>query len=550
MTSRQGRRHGRAAADSSHRRALYTGGGAGLAVIASIVVALATTAHGAGDAAPAKLRPVTLLPVKLPPVKVSSVTLSTAPLGLNVGPWDGVYAESTSTSSGMQSMLKDAGIGQFRYGGGSFADYYDWQTNTDAAKCLPVVTPASFTSSCASTDPLGFSQFSQQARAIGANSFVTVNYGSGTPAEAAAWVTQANDTPGEGVALWEVGNENYGCWEINDELAAAPTDYQGYRLAGSSSDGTPSEPNCPQRTEGEAAGTQTLATSYAAHAKLFLQAMKAADPSAEIGVPFALGQNVPGSNVPDNSEWNKTVLPAVAKDISFVDVHYYPFWIGGTAQPTDQQILQALRQIPAVDASVRAELKTYAPNASVVVGETALSNNPTTTTCTPVGALFAAGDALSWLAAGAKSVDWFQLNSSANAGSSCGKPDYGFFTSSFPTATETPYYGYLLASLLAKPNAQLAALGTDSSDIVAYQSTLPGGKHALAFINTNTSSARKVAFRPSTALTGTLDTWRYSAKGQNSNNSSIVTGTTSAAAIAIAHGITLPPESMTVLETQ
>ncbi len=547
VTSRQGRRHARGAADSSHRRALYTGGGAGLAVIASVVVALATTAHGAPDAAPATLRPVKLLPVRFPPV--TPVTLSATPLGLNVAPWDGIYAANTSTSSGMQSMLKDAGIGQFRYGGGSFSDYYDWQTNTDAAKCLPVVTSASFTSNCASTDPLGFSQFSQQARAINANSFVTVNYGSGTPAEAAAWVTQAKDTPGEGVALWEVGNENYGCWEINDELATAPTDYQGYRLAGSSSDGTPSEPNCPQHTEGEAAGTQTLATSYAAHAKLFLQAMKAADPSAEIGVPIALGQSVPGSNVPYNSEWNNTVLPAVAKDISFVDVHYYPFWIGGAASyPTDQQVLQALRQIPAVNAYVRAELKTYAPNASVVVGETALSNNPTTSTCTPVGALFAAGDALSWLAAGAKSVDWFQLNSSANAGSSCGKPDYGFFTSSLPTATETPYYGYLLASILAKPNAQLSTLDTDSSDIVAYQSTLPGGKHALAFINTNTSSARKVTFRLSSALTGTLDTWSYSAKGQNSTNSSIVTGTTSAAAIA--HGITLPPESMTVLETK
>jgi hypothetical protein len=545
VTSRQGRRHARGAAGSGRRRALYTAAGAGLAVIVAVVVAVAATAHGAPDPSPATtLRPVTLLPVTLPPV-----TLSAAPLGLNVGPWDGVYAANTSTSSGMQSMLKDAGIGQFRYGGGSFSDYYDWQTNTDAAKCLPVVTPASFTSNCASNDPLGFSQFSQQARAINANSFVTVNYGSGTPDEAAAWVTQAKDTPGEGVALWEVGNENYGCWEINDELAAAPTDYQGYRLAGTSSDGTPSEPNCPQRTEGQAAGTQTLATSYAAHAKQFLQAMKAADPSAEIGVPLALGQSVPGSNVPYNSEWNSTVLPAVAKDISFVDVHYYPFWIGGASTyPTDQQILQALRQIPTVDAYVRAQLKTYAPKASVVVGETALSNNPTTSTCSPVGALFAAGDALSWLAAGSKSVDWFELNSSANAGSTCGKADYGFFTSSLPTGTETPYYGYLLASILAKPNAQLGTLGTDSSDVVAYQSRLPDGKLALAFINTNTGSAQKVTFRPSAALSGTLKTWTYKAQGQNSTNSSIATGTTSAAAID--HGITLPAESLTVLETQ
>jgi hypothetical protein len=32
----------------------------------------------------------------------------------------------------------------------------------------------------------------------------------------------------------------------------------------------------------------------------------------------------------------------------------------------------------------------------VVVGETGVSNNETTTVCTPAGALFAAGDVLSW----------------------------------------------------------------------------------------------------------------------------------------------------------
>jgi hypothetical protein len=83
---------------------------------------------------------------------------------------------------------------------------------------------------------------------------------------------------------------------------------------------------------------------------------------------------------------------------------------------------------------------------------------------------------------------------------------------------------------------------------VAYQSRLPDGKLALAFINTNTGSAQRVTFRPSAALSGTLNTWSYKAHGQNSTNSSIATGTTSAAAID--HGITLPAESMTVLETQ
>ena len=47
---------------------------------------------------------------------------------------------------------------------------------------------------------------------------MTVNYGTGTPALAAAWVKQATTTAGQGVTEWEIGNESYGCWEYNDWL--------------------------------------------------------------------------------------------------------------------------------------------------------------------------------------------------------------------------------------------------------------------------------------------------------------------------------------------
>ena len=51
------------------------------------------------------------------------------------------------------------------------------------------------------------------------------------------------------------------------------------------------------------------------------------------------------------------------------------------------------------------------------------------------------------------------------------------FTSSSPPVAETPYYGYLLASVLAQPHALLGPLGTsDPSDVLAYQSRLPSGR--------------------------------------------------------------------------
>ena len=75
------------------------------------------------------------------------------------------------------------------------------------------------------------------------------------------------------------------------------------------------------------------------------------------------------------------------------------------------------------------------------------------------------------------------MNNDDNTGSSCVSPDYGLFTSAAKPTTETPYYGYLLASVLARPGAKLGFLRTsDPADVLAYQAVLPGGKHAVAFI--------------------------------------------------------------------
>ena len=65
---------------------------------------------------------------------------------------------------------------------------------------------------------LPFANFSTDARALGAQSFVTVNYGSGTPAMAAAWVQKSLAWPARMSPSGSIGNEGYGCWE-NQQLA-------------------------------------------------------------------------------------------------------------------------------------------------------------------------------------------------------------------------------------------------------------------------------------------------------------------------------------------
>jgi hypothetical protein len=52
---------------------------------------------------------------------------------------------------------------------------------------------------------------------------ITVNFGTGTPEEAAAWVNYANNVQHYGIKYWEVGNEPEGAWE-----AGGPVDPKYY----------------------------------------------------------------------------------------------------------------------------------------------------------------------------------------------------------------------------------------------------------------------------------------------------------------------------------
>ena len=473
-----------------------------------------SSAAGAASAAPAAAAPV---------------KISASPLGIDLAPWDGIYSTAgdsvtythSKIASAAESMLKAAGVNQIHYGGGTDADLYNWQTNQDLGKTYK--------------DGFNFLKVSAAARGLGGQTFVTVNYGSGTPALAAAWVKQSKTAgAGEGVSYWAIGNENYGCWEQNQYL-----------------------PTCPGTNT--VAGTQAMANSYVTHATAIMTAMKAQDPTAQIGVPWAFDQTVGGASVGNNTIWNDTVLgdATLGPNIGFVDAHWYPFsfgYVNGVPTGTfasDQQVIQSVTQIPAEMAKIQTELTALVPGAKVIVGETGVSYLETNVPCRPSGALFAAGDVLEWLAAGAEGVDWWPMDTNTNAkykGTNCKADEAMFSNPANPATTNpqplTPYVGYLMASALAKPGAELSALA-QQGDVLGFQSTLPNGTVAVAFINSNTSKAEKV--NVPAGLTAFLSKRSYSAGVQNSSNTKIVTSDITSASIA--GGITLPAQSITVLQT-
>lgn len=156
--------------------------------------------------------------------------------GLNTAVWDGNFDTSTTIS-----LLREMGTRILRFPGGSLSDEYHWGSNTSGTNTWHWST--------------SFANFVHVATNVGAQAFITVNYGTGTSAEAAAWVRQANATNQLGFKYWEIGNEVYGTWE---------TDANTY-------------PNDPY--------------TYAVRAADYYAKMKAADPSIKIGVVAAPGED-------------------------------------------------------------------------------------------------------------------------------------------------------------------------------------------------------------------------------------------------------------------
>jgi hypothetical protein len=163
-------------------------------------------------------------------------TADTRWFGLNAAVWDSQF--NTALTSNLMAQI---GCTTFRFPGGSLSDLYNWAVNTNIGSKYP--------------EPTSFASFIPMATNLGAQVFITVNYGTGSSNEAAAWVACANITNHCNFKYWEVGNENYGTWEADSN--------------------TP--PNDPY--------------TYATRAVGYIQLMKAKDPTIKIGAVAEPGED-------------------------------------------------------------------------------------------------------------------------------------------------------------------------------------------------------------------------------------------------------------------
>jgi hypothetical protein len=241
--------------------------------------------------------------------------------GVNTAVWDNDFGDNAAERTQTISLLNEMGTTTLRFPGGSLSDQYHWASNTSLTNTWQWNT--------------SFADFVRVATNIGVEVFITVNYGTGTPEEAAAWVRHANITNQYGFKYWEIGNENYGSWETDSNT-------------------WPHDPY-----------------TYAVRATNYIHQMKLADPTIEIGVVVTTGENSYSNayslNHPainprtgqTNYGWTPILLAAL-KDFGvtpdFVVHHFYPVWTG---QESDPLLLQSSVNWARDAADLRQQISDY-----------------------------------------------------------------------------------------------------------------------------------------------------------------------------------------------
>ncbi len=379
-------------------------------------------------------------------------TFSSVGVGTNVAVYDG-----NMNGSSIPGLLSSAGIKAVRYPGGSYSDTYHWQTNT--------VDGGGFVA--ANTN---FDTYMGTVRAAGAQPVITVNYGSGTAQEAAAWVKYANTTKGYGIKYWEVGNEVYG----NGEYGA--------------------------KWENDTHSSHS-ATTYANNLVQFASAMKAADPSIKIGAVLTTPGSWPDAIVGpgDTMDWNHTVLSIAGSKIDFVIVHSYP---GGTSAA--DMLGKPQQEIPGIVNTLHSLINQYtgsnAPNVGIAVTEV---NGDKYRDTSPDG-LFAPDDYLTWMEHGVFNVDWWDMHN----GTDCTQVttvegaqdynDYGILSSgaSCEPALNTPfptYWGTAMVSKLASPGDALVQTSSSTSLLSAHAIKRSNGDVDVMLINKDPNNSTTVS---------------------------------------------------------
>lgn len=447
-------------------------------------------------------------------------TITPPMLGLNTACWDWFL-----TTPERRALLKQLKLGLMRFPGGSISNEYDWRTNSNRRY-----------GGSYGTNTEGFLSVANE---LSVEKNITVNYGSGTPQEAADWVQYANIQRNGDVRYWTIGNENYGSWEHDTH---------------------------PNRHD---------AHTYASFTQDAMQRMKAVDPTIKVGVVGApneheFPQRFSVAN-PRTGQSRNGWTPVLLNRLSslgvvpdFFDIHIYPQLPGREDDAfllddprTWDEILRDTRQI------LRDYLGAAGENVPIFVTENnSVAYNPGKQTTSMVNALYMADSWARAILAGAAAFVWWDLHNSAEANNN-NSPllygwrnwgDYGIVAAGYPPNTgdplNTPYPTFFAAQLItnfARPDDTLIPVQCDNPMLSVYAVRTPNGKGRLLVINRMRSTPITAEIRLQGLRAGHAVRWRYYSAEQDAVKSKgVAVRTIRGGGNRIRH--TFPPMSVSVLE--
>jgi alpha-L-arabinofuranosidase len=423
--------------------------------------------------------------------------------GINEAAWDGYLLDAK-----LPSLLAASGARIMRYPGGSLSDGYHWQSNTTQAS---YVNPSNT-----------FDTFMKVAQHAGIQPIITVDYGAGTPQEAAGWVQYANKGgPGYtgpvptyaggsstghryGIKYWEIGNEIYGDgtytsqWELNHHTLGP--------------------------------------TTYANNVVAFSKAMKAVDPSIKTGLVLTTPGYWPDGQTSSSSPrpWNDTVLPLACSAVDFMIIHWYPY----SSSSSPATVLSTSSQIRSMVSTVRSKINRYcgsqAHSIQIMVTETNGANLNSGQRATGwYDGLFLADMYMTMLENRVASVDWWEthddlLSSGACKGSTCDPSA----ETPFP-----PYYALQMVNHLGQAGATMVSTSSSQSLVAVHAVRQTNGSLAVLLVNKDPTNSYTLSLRftgYTASATARIYTYRAGGGGITSTSGS-------------SSEVTIPPYSLITL---
>ena len=358
--------------------------------------------------------------------KVINPAISKAIFGINAALWDGDLLKPET-----KTQVKRINHGVVRYPGGLRADDDHWE-QVLANKDWMVDTD----------------EFLEWCKETGTTPMFTVNFGTGTPEEAAKWVEHTNKKKNANVVYWEIGNELYGDWHAQYSKYGADKGH-----------------------------------AYGKRAKDFILAMKKVDPKIKVGVVGVL-----------DGEWNANVLKYTADVADALIIHHYPQHYG---EENDFALLASPQTLEGIYARVRETVKKLSPKKDLEIWLTEWNSvdfNPGPQSISLINALFVA-DYLGMLAKlNTGSAQYWDIHNDVTPEGG----DYGYLSRSYDdqigkggNKPRPSYYAFQMASDGIR--GKLVESNSGNTDLTTYLA-VDGKKKAMLVVNKN----------PYTAFNGTI----------------------------------------------